>query len=78
VTEPARRLSDKIIAAFNQACDQRQADVAELLVRALELALTRQGGKGVQDKRANLGPVVEAYARLDQLRHSNVVSVASR
>jgi hypothetical protein len=65
---PQRRLSDKILAAFDQACERGELDVAELLVRALELTLTRTGGKGSVDQRVELGPVVETYARLRQLR----------
>jgi len=65
---PQRRLSDKILAAFDQACDQREVEIAELLVQALEHALTRPAGKSDVDKRGDLGPVVEAYARLKQLR----------
>jgi hypothetical protein len=39
-----------------------------MLVRALELTLTRTGGKGSVDQRIELGPVVETYARLKQAR----------
>jgi len=63
-----RRLSDKILAAFNQACDQRESDVAELLVKALDLTLTRQAGDDKKDHRHELGQVAEAYARLRALR----------
>lgn len=66
--EPGRRLSDKILAAFDQACERRELDVAELLVKALETTLTRTGGKGNIDQRHELGPVVEAYAKLQRLR----------
>jgi hypothetical protein len=65
---PDRRLSDKILSAFEQACQRRELDVAELLVKALELTLTRTGGKGNVDKRQELGPVIEAYATLQRLR----------
>src|SRR5579863_2946054 len=68
MTQAERRLSDKILAAFQQACDKGELDVAALLVQALELTLTRAGGKGNVDKREDLGPVVDAYARLKQLR----------
>lgn len=69
-----RRLSDKILFAFDQAVEQRQVEVAEHLLRALELALTRQGGKGSTDHRTELGPVVEAYSRLDALRRVSDMS----
>jgi hypothetical protein len=63
-----RRLSDKLLAAFDQACDQKLLTVAELLLRALETALTNEGGAGVVDKRQDLGPVIAAYARLKELQ----------
>jgi hypothetical protein len=65
---PQRRLSDKLLSAFDQACQRGELDVAELLVRALELTLTRSGGKGNVDQRAAMGPVIETYARLKELR----------
>jgi hypothetical protein len=65
---PQRRLSDKILSAFDQACERGELDVAEMLVRALELTLTRAGGKDSVDERLELGPVVETYARLKQMR----------
>lgn len=68
MTEYTRRLSDKILFAFNQACDQGYFDVAEVLIRALELALTRQGGYGKTDNRQNLQAVTDAYARLQTLK----------
>jgi hypothetical protein len=74
--ERERRLSDKILSAFNQACEQKQVEVAEHLLRALEVCLTRHGGKGKDDKRGELGPVVEAYAKLEALRRPALVSVA--
>ena len=67
---PQRRLSDKILSAFDQACERGELEVTELLVRALELTLTRTGGKGSIDQRVELGPVVETYARLKQARNA--------
>jgi hypothetical protein len=71
---PHRRLSDKILSAFDQACERGELDVAEMLLRALELTLTRTGGKGSVDQRVELGPVIETYARLKQAR--SVANVA--
>jgi hypothetical protein len=68
MTQFSRRLSDKILAAFNQACEQGQIAVAELLVRALELALTREGGANRVDKRERMEPVIAAYERLRALQ----------
>ena len=72
MSQPARRLSDKILDAFNQACERHELEVAELLVKALETTLTRTGGKGNVDQRHELGPVVEAYAKLQRLRHAEL------
>jgi hypothetical protein len=63
-----RRLSDKILAAFDLACAQGNMIVAELLMRALELALTQEGGPGRIDARKELGPVIDAYGRLRALQ----------
>lgn len=68
MTEYTRRLSDKILFAFNQACDQGYFDVAEVLIKALELALTRQGGYGKTDNRTNMQAVTDAYTRLQTLK----------
>jgi hypothetical protein len=63
-----RRLSDKVLAAFNQACDMGDPEVAEMLLRTLELILTKQGGADSADKRGDLGAVMEAYGRLLQIK----------
>jgi hypothetical protein len=65
---PMRRLSDKVLAAFNQACDQGYVDIAEMLLRTLELTLTREGGANSDDKRTELGAVIDAYSRLLTLK----------
>jgi hypothetical protein len=67
----ARRLSDRILLAFEQACEQRDVLVAEHLIRALEVALTKEGGPGSVDKRKELGPVFEAYEKLKALRNAS-------
>ena len=66
---PMRRLSDKVLAAFNQACDRGYIDIAEMLLRCLELALTREGGANSDDKRTELGAVIDAYSRLLALKN---------
>lgn len=66
--ELSRRLSDRILAAFELACAQRNLPVAEALVRALDLAMTNEGGPARIDRRTNLGPVAEAYEKLRLLR----------
>ena len=78
MTDTLRRLSDKILAAFNQACEQKQVETAEHLLRALELSLTRYGGQGKSDGRSQLGPVVEAFGRLEALRAKQISVVAAK
>jgi hypothetical protein len=76
VSQFSRRLSDKIISAFNQACDRGELEVAEHLARALEAALTRRGGAGADEKRDDVEPVEVAFARLKALRERRPVAVA--
>jgi hypothetical protein len=66
-----RRLSDKILDAFNYACKQRDLDAAERLLRVLELMLKRRpleppiGLRRQRDKEA----MVAAHELLWRLRH---------
>ncbi len=68
--EKGRRLSDKIIDAFNMACDKNDLEVAEGLYRILETALTRQGGRNVSDKREDVEFIREASDRLNTMRET--------
>lgn len=54
---PNRRLSDKIVAAHAQACEQEKAEIAEMLMRSLELDLSAIGGS--QTDRRNATEVLE-------------------
>jgi hypothetical protein len=71
MTEYTRRLSDKLLAAFHQACDQKQIEIAETVLKALELALTHEGRDRNADRRGETGPVVEAFARLQELKRGS-------
>jgi hypothetical protein len=62
-----RRLSDKILIAFHQACDQGDLEVAERLLTVLEMMLTRRST--VTTRRHDTGSLVAAHERLWQLRH---------
>jgi hypothetical protein len=64
-----RRLSDKILVAFHQACDQHDFEVAERLLGVLEMALNHL--PSVPDKRQgrDMETLVAAHERLWQLRH---------
>jgi hypothetical protein len=66
--EASRRLSDRILSAFDLACEQRDLLVAEALMKALDLAMTKEGGPARSDRRREMGPVVDAFDRLKRLR----------
>jgi hypothetical protein len=72
MSDHSRRLSDKILRAFNQACDQNYLDVAEAMIRGLELALTREGGSGKVDKRQDMSALADAWIRLKALREASI------
>jgi hypothetical protein len=64
-----RRLSDKILVAFHQACDQGDFEVAEQLLRVLEMMLTRRQVPPDANRRRNIETLVAAHERLWHLRH---------
>lgn len=64
-----RRLSDKILVAFHQACDQSDFEVAEHLLRVLEMMLTRRAVSPDANRRRNIETLVAAHERLWHLRH---------
>jgi hypothetical protein len=57
-----RRLSDKIILAHRQACGEGKMDVAEILLRALEVDLSAIGGKRME-YRKEMDMVEEVFER---------------
>lgn len=67
-----RRLSDKILIAFHHACDQSDFEVAEELLRILEMMLTRRPTSPDSNRRKNLESLVAAHERLWLLRHPEV------
>lgn len=64
-----RRLSDKILIAFHQACDQGDVEVAGELVRVLELMVRRRPSAPDQNRRRRIEGLVAAHERLWALRH---------
>ncbi|MBX6374620.1 MAG: hypothetical protein IRZ13_10355 [Acetobacteraceae bacterium] len=64
-----RRLSDKILIAFHHACDQGDFEVAEELLRILEMMLTRRPVSPDMNRRKNMESLVAAHERLWLLRH---------
>ncbi len=67
----SRRLSDKILIAFHHACDQSDFEVAEELLRVLEMMLTRRPLTPDGTRRRNMESLVAAHERLWHLRHPN-------
>ena len=67
-----RRLSDKILIAFHHACDQGDYEVAEELLRILEMMLTRRPVAPDVNRRKNMESLVAAHERLWLLRHPDV------
>jgi len=66
-----RRLSDKILIAFHHACDQGDFEVADELLRVLEMMFTRRPTMPVPDsnRRKNMESLVAAHERLWLLKH---------
>jgi hypothetical protein len=65
----SRRLSDKILIAFHHACDQGDFEVADQLLRILEMMLTRRPVSPDVNRRRNMESLVAAHERLWHLRH---------
>lgn len=64
-----QRLSDLIVSAHDQAFDQGKAEVARLLLRALEAEMTAFGGPGAVERRDAselLDRVFDRQAQLDR------------
>lgn len=65
----SRRLSDKILIAFHQACDQGDYEVAEQLLHILEQMLQRRPTVTDTNRRRSMESLVAAHERLWYLRH---------
>jgi hypothetical protein len=64
-----RRLSDKILIAFHQACDQGETDVAEQLLSLLGFMAQRSAKLPTGMERRVEECLVAAHERLWALRH---------
>ena len=72
----SRRLSDKIQAAFDHACDEGELAVAGDLLATLELVLLRVAPK--PDRReAVVAPLMASHERLWHLRSGNGADAAA-
>jgi hypothetical protein len=65
----SRRLSDKILIAFHQACDQADFEIAERLLQILEMMLARRPLAPDANRRRTIECLVAAHERLWYLRH---------
>lgn len=64
-----RRLTDKILIAFHHACDQGDYEVAEEMLRILEMIISRRTASPDTNRRKNMESLVAAHERLWLLRH---------
>jgi hypothetical protein len=64
-----RRLSDKILIAFHHACDQSDFEIADQLLRILEVLITRRPVTQDGNRRRSMESLVAAHERLWHLRH---------
>ena len=63
------RLSDRILSALELSLEQDDVKIAELLTRAMELAMTRNTGGGEFVERRDYPPEIEdAMSKLYELR----------
>ena len=69
VTRQGRRLSDKILVAFHHACDVTDLEIAEALLRTLEVMLTRKPIPHQSGRRRDMESLVAAHERLWLLRN---------
>ncbi len=65
----SRRLSDKVLIAFHQACDQADFEVADRLLQVLEMMLIRRPITADGNRRRSMESLVAAHERLWHLRH---------
>jgi hypothetical protein len=69
VRRQSRRLEDKLLVAFHQACDVDDLEVAGEVLRILEMMLSRRSAPADGNRRRNLESVVAAHERLWHIRH---------
>jgi len=65
----SRRLSDKILIAFDHACNQADYEVAKQLLLVLEKMLARRPSSSDGSRRRHMQSLVTAHERLWCLRH---------
>ncbi len=66
------RLSDRILFALELALEQESAEIAEKLVHALDMSMTRNTGGGEFVERRDYPPSIEtALKKLNEIRARN-------
>ena len=69
-SSPQRPLTEKILAAFDLACQQRDLEVAQHLHRSLELLLSKPPAPEDRNHRAAIEAAMAAFDRLGELKRS--------
>jgi hypothetical protein len=67
------RLSDKILTAFHQACDQHDLEVAERLLALLEEIISGRWRQTAAPDRRGKESLVAAHERFWNLRHPDPI-----
>ena len=70
-TRQNRRLADKVLLAFNIACDVGDVDTAQDLLNILEEIYRRRNTNRPNDRRKNVESLVDACRRLWNLRQDS-------
>ena len=63
-----RRLSDKIVHAFDVAEQQGDLPVAELLSQAIEVIVTQNAARGHVERRGEIAKMTDIHSRLLAMR----------
>ena len=66
--EERRRLTDKIVLAFDLAEQQGDVPVAELLSQAIEVIVTQNAARGHVERRGEIATMTDVHSRLMALR----------
>jgi hypothetical protein len=69
-----RRLSDKLLLAFDKACEVRELETASELLQMLERLAAKEGAGSEFRRRKAIEGLVEAHERLWMLRHEAAVA----
>ena len=69
VRRHSRRLEDKLLVAFHHACDTSDLEVAEHVLRVLEMMLARRPIQTDGSRRRNMESLVAAHERMWHIRH---------